>query len=154
MGKLSLIKVEANEENINLFVLIQNSVYNPKTFKMGGVTKEKASGRFNETEVLFIKEGDNTIGTLEYQLGANDYAYFKSIAIMPEFQGKGIGRYSLVYLLHNQLKHISRIGLNTHPKNRALGMYKSLGFVVEKKIPGNKLLGYEPSLFLTLKRHF
>jgi len=152
MKKISLVKVEINEENINLFILIQNSVANSKTFRMGYVTKEKALERFNEAEVLFIKEGDIIVGTLEYQLGTNDYAYLKSIAIMPEFQGKGIGRQSLLLLLSNHLKFISKIGLNTHPENTALGLYQSMGFVVEKKIPRNKLLGYEPSLFLTLKK--
>lgn len=153
MKEVLLMKAILNEKNINIFILIQNSVYNPKTFKMGSVTKEKAVYRFNDAEVLFIKEDDNIVGTLEYQLGYDSYAYIKSIAISPEFQGKNIGRQSLLLLLSDNLKHISKIGLNTHPENKALGLYQSIGFVVEKEIPKNKLLGYEPSLFLTFKRH-
>lgn len=153
MKNVLLIKAILNEENINLFILIQNSVANPKTFKMGYVTKKKAPRRFKKAEVLFIKEGGRIVGTLEYQLRTNDYAYIKSIAVLPEFQGESIGKQSLLLLLSNQLKHISEIGLNTHPENKALGLYQSMGFVVKKKIPGNKLLRYEPSFFLTLKRY-
>ncbi|NVN97657.1 GNAT family N-acetyltransferase, partial [Candidatus Nomurabacteria bacterium] len=123
MKEVSLTKAILNEENINTFILIQNSVANPKTFRMGYVTEEKACLRFIDAKVFFIKEDGQTVGTLEYQLGAGDYAYIQSIAILPEFQGKGIGRQSLVFLLSNQLKRVSKIGLNTHPKNKALSIY-------------------------------
>lgn len=154
MKEISLIKAVLSEEDINTFVLIQNSVYHPKTFKMGGVTRQKAIDRFQDAEVLFIKEGSDTIGTLEYEFGAGDYVYIKSIAIIPEFQSMGIGRQALLLLFNNELKFISKIGLNTHPENKALGLYQSMDFVIEKEIPGNRIMGYEPSLFLTFKRHF
>lgn len=153
MKEISFMKADLNEENINIFISIQNSVANPKTFRMGYVTEKKASDRFNDAEVLFIKKDDKIVGILEYQLGTNNYAYIKSMAILPEFQGQNIGRQSLLLLLNNYLRHISRIGLNTHPENKALILYQSIGFVITKKIPGNKILGYEPSFFLILKRH-
>lgn len=153
MKEISLVKADLNEENINLFILIQKSVANPKTFKMGYVNRKEAVKRFKKAEVLFIKEEDNIVGTLEYQLKDDDYAYLKSIAILPEFQGRHLCRQSLSILFNENLGHISKFSLNTHPKNKALKLYKSIGFVIEKKIPRNRLLGREPSFFLTLKRH-
>lgn len=145
------MKVELSAENINIFILIQNSVANPKTYRMGYVTKEKAVDRFREAEILFIKENDQIAGTLEYQVPTNDYAYIKSIAIAPEFEHKRIGRKALKLLINSFLRYISKVSLNVHPENDdALRMYKSLGFIIVKKIRRNILLGYEPSIFMTL----
>lgn len=149
-NKISLKKVEPNEENIRIFTSIQNSVANPKTYRMGYVTEEGAVDRFNDANILFIKKNDQIVGTLEYQLRTSDCAYIKSIAISSEFKHEKIGRKALKLLFDSFLRYISNISLNVHPENHALEIYKSLWFIIVKKIRRNVLLGYEPSLFLTL----
>lgn len=147
--KIEVLEVFQTDKNLEIFCSIQNSVANSKTFRMGYVTKEGAIKRFEGATVLFIKCDGKIVGTFEYEFMADSSIYFKSIAVYPEFQHKGIGR-EVILIMLDELKKYGKINLNTHPQNPALELYKSLGFVVVKKIRRNIIKGYEPSLFLSL----
>lgn len=148
---LEFQEIVFNEENIEMFTSIQNSVAHPKTFKMGYVKKSSVVSRLSDAKAFFIKEDGKIVGTLEYVLISDDSAYIRSIAVSKKFQNKGIGRSALLLLLYGELKDVSKVDLTTHPKNKALNLYLSLGFVVVKKIRRNKFLGHEPYFHLSLE---
>lgn len=149
--KIEVLEVFPTDKNLEIFCLIQNSVANPKTFRMGYVTKERAIKRFESATVLFIKCNGNNVGTFEYEVIPDNTIYFKSIAVCPEFQNRGIGK-EVILIMLDRLKNFNKISLNTHPQNPALELYKSLGFIVVKKIRRNVIKRYEPSLLLSLRK--
>jgi ribosomal-protein-alanine N-acetyltransferase len=101
--------------------------------------------------IYLIKSDADIIGSLSYEKKNDNHVYISGLVIKPAFQGKGFGRQVLVELLE-QIKHIQRIDLVTHPDNQvALSMYRSLGFIVESR-KENYYGDGEPRLVLSLVR--
>jgi len=80
------------------------------------------------------------------------HVYLSGLAIMPQFQGKGIARQAIKMILE-KLKDVELIDLMTHPENeKAINLYSSLGF----KKTGEKYQNYfgdgEPRIKMVLER--
>jgi ribosomal protein S18 acetylase RimI-like enzyme len=77
--------------------------------------------------------------------------YISGVAMMPEYQGKGIVKKALMQKLEEfKSKNYKRIYLLTHPENPARKLYESLGFYDTEKIVKN-YDGIEPRIIMDLK---
>ena len=103
---------------------------------------------FKDYSVFLIKNDDEIIGNVSYRLKNPDHLHISVLVVRPEFQGKGIGRKVLEQVL-SEFQNVKRIDLVTHPENPALGLYESLGFVVEER-KDNFYGDGEPRLILAL----
>lgn len=100
-------------------------------------------------DVYLIENDGVVVGNISYEKKNENHVYISGLAIDPRFQGKGIGRQVLNNLLE-QLKHVKRIDLVTHPDNHtAINLYKSLGFIIESRME-NYYGDGEPRIILAL----
>lgn len=99
------------------------------------------SGYFNEKEVeeyvknsivYLIKNNDDIIGSISYDVIDSDHADISGLVIKPEFQQRGFGRKAM-NLLFEELKDYKKLSLCVHPDNHARKLYESLGFKVESR---------------------
>jgi len=99
------------------------------------------SGYFNEKEVeeyvknsivYLIKNNDDIVGSISYDIIDSDHADVSGLVIKPEFQRRGFGRKAME-LLFEELKGYKKLSLVVHPENHALKLYESLGFVQESR---------------------
>lgn len=122
---------KATIDDVAEFLKIEKSVAGSKTYS-GSANEEEATKEIENNIVYFIQEKGINIGTIEYEIKEENHAYLSGIVVSPDFQGKGIGRKALEWLLANDLKNFERVDLVTHPHNtRAIMLYLSLGFVIE-----------------------
>ncbi|MCX6729902.1 MAG: GNAT family N-acetyltransferase [Candidatus Portnoybacteria bacterium] len=122
---------KATVDNVAEFLRIEKSVAGSKTY-CGSVDEQEAREEIENNVVYFIQNKGTNIGTIEYEIKEKDHAYLSGLVVSSNFQGRGIGRKALEWLLVNDLKDFKRIDLATHPHNtRAVILYLSLGFVIE-----------------------
>jgi ribosomal-protein-alanine N-acetyltransferase len=104
-----------------------------------------------KSKVYLIKEGDETVGGISYEMKTSDHAYIDGLVIKPQYQGRGLGRAATVKIL-DELKDVPLIDLVTHPENeRAIKLYESLGFVIGER-KENYFGDGEPRIVMTLRR--
>jgi ribosomal protein S18 acetylase RimI-like enzyme len=122
----------ATEKKISIFLALEKSVMGSKTYS--GIDDEvEVKEEFKNNIVYLIQNGNETVGSIEYEMKSSEHAYISGLVVKPEFQGKGIGREALKQLLE-KIGGLKRIDLVTHPDNTsALKLYKSFGFVVESR---------------------
>lgn len=103
--------------------------------------------------VFYLIEIDGKVaGDISYQIKDKDHAYFQGLAIMPEFQGKGIARKATEMVLE-ELKDIKIIDLVTHPENqKAINLYASFGFKKVGAPKENYFDDGEPRIEMILER--
>jgi GNAT superfamily N-acetyltransferase len=105
--------------------------YTPEAFRDTVPTVEDVRGRFH-TMSLFVAEDRErkVIGTLAWYLKSGEEGYLRGMAVLPEWQGKGVAQ----QLLHAAEDHIrsrgcSRVGLDTtDPLERAIHFYEKNGY--------------------------
>ncbi len=118
------------EEDIPIFIEFEKSVMGTKTYS-GMVNEDEVKEEFKNNIVYLIKNNNEIVGSIGYEIKAPDHAYISGLVINPKFQGLGIGREALRQLLE-KLNNFKRIDLVTHPDNiPALNLYKSFGFTIE-----------------------
>ena len=123
----------ATPADLEVFIALERSVSNPKTYP-GSITKEAALDELTNTQVYFIKKGDQIIGNIAYEIQANDHAEITGLMVDPHYQNQGIGFAALNAVL-DELKGVKRIDLVTHPENEnAVVLYQSLGFHIESRV--------------------
>lgn len=121
---------KATVDDLKTLVLIEKSLLNLKTYS-ALVTEDEWKKELSKSVVYLIKKDGAVVGNISYELKENNHAYLSGFAIMPEFQGQGIGREVLRKILE-ELKDMDRIDLVTHPHNTsAIMLYLSLGFIIE-----------------------
>lgn len=83
-----------------------------------------------DTEMLMIDAGGVTVGKIRVARKNNE-AWIYGFSILPEHQGKGIGRKVLRRLVKQQHELGYSVHLDVETKNaQALGLYESVGFEV------------------------
>lgn len=129
--KTNITFKKATINDVAEFLRIEKSVIGPKTYS--GISDEnEAMEEIKNNVMYFIQKDGINIGTMQYEIKEVGHAYGSGIVVDPKFQGQGIARKSLEWLLANDLKNFKRIDLVTHPRNtRAIMLYLSLGFVIE-----------------------
>lgn len=99
------------------------------------------SGYFNEKEVeeyvknsivYLIKNNDDIIGSISYDVVDSNHADLSGLVIKPEFQKQGMAR-KAIELLFKELKDYKELSLCVHPDNHARKLYESFGFKVESR---------------------
>ena len=84
----------------------------------------------NNGPVYIIEKEGKSVGNMSYELKSKDNAYISGLLVIPEFQGQGIAKEAMKFML-NEIGKVKRIDLVTHPNNfKAIKLYKSLGFKI------------------------
>jgi len=121
---------KATIEDLGTLLRIEKSVSNLKTYS-AMVTEEEWKEELSKSVVYLIKKDDVAIGNISYEIKGDSHAYLSGFAIIPEFQGQGIGNEVLTKILE-ELKNMRRIDLAVHPHNiHAIMLYLSFGFIIE-----------------------
>jgi ribosomal protein S18 acetylase RimI-like enzyme len=128
---ISFQEVGWSKEDIEAFISIQLSVANSITYRMGYLSYEKASLRLLHVSVFFVKNDGIIVGSVEWEQIDHERVHIKSIAIKPEYQDQGIGHAVLRTLIKDILCEYMIVTLQTHTLNRALNLYKRLGFTID-----------------------
>lgn len=125
--------VRATPADVDTYTDLEKSVGNSKTYSPM-TTTEEARAELQKITVFFIKEGDEIVGNISYEIKDPDHAYIDGLLVKPSYQGRGIGRAAMLKILE-ELKGMQRIDLVTHPDNlRAMKLYESLGFTAGERI--------------------
>jgi ribosomal protein S18 acetylase RimI-like enzyme len=93
---------------------------------------KEMESRFSGTEdnMFMIDANDETIGKIRVSL-EDGQAWIYGFSILPEYQGKGIGRTVLQLIIQEHSSAGHSIHLDVETKNdHALGLYESVGFKV------------------------
>lgn len=140
----------ATAKDFETFLEIERSVGDSRTYSPTTDPKE-ALEEIEKNTVYFIREGNKIVGSVMYRMKAPDHAYISGLAILPDFQRRGIGKTAMEKVLE-ELKDVSTIDLVTHPDNaRAIALYQSLGFTIGERIE-NYFDDGQPRIVMTLSR--
>lgn len=132
------------------FLELENSIPLTPTYSPTTDLNEAVSEIENNV-VYFIREGEQLVGNVMYQMKSPDHAYISGIIIRPEFQGCGLAKAAMEKVLE-ELTGVHTIDLVTHPDNaRAIALYESLGFVIGERIE-NYFDDGEPRIVMTLRK--
>ena len=104
-----------------------------------GYVRENLTRGLNDGIVLVVESGGQIVAEIHtYRIGIRIFEHVLSnltIAIHPNFQGKGIGFQLFKHLLEkveNEMPHILRVELHARSGNEAaIKLYKKLGFELE-----------------------
>jgi ribosomal protein S18 acetylase RimI-like enzyme len=94
--------------------------------------KENLKKQLNSNSILFnmIEIDDISIGIITVKIKNKDF-HLSRLYILPEFQGKGIGKYAINHLIDNY--EIDKITLDVEVSNQnAINFYKKLGFNIDR----------------------
>jgi len=121
---------KAAVEDIETLLRIEKSVSNLKTYS-AMLTEEEWKEEFSKSVVYLIEKDGVAIGDISYELKADNHAYLSGFAIIPKFQGQGIGS-EVLKKVFAELDKMRRIDLTVHPHNiHAIMLYLSFGFIIE-----------------------
>jgi ribosomal protein S18 acetylase RimI-like enzyme len=122
----------ATSDDIPTLLKLEESVAGVKTYSPM-LTKEDWLEEMQKSVVYLIFNGGSIVGNVSYEKRADESAYISGLAIAPQFQGQGIGRFVLSRILE-ELKDFKRIELVTHPENKnAIALYQSFGFTIKSR---------------------
>ncbi|PIV38485.1 MAG: hypothetical protein COS30_01820 [Candidatus Portnoybacteria bacterium CG02_land_8_20_14_3_00_45_8] len=123
---------KATIEDLGILLRIEKNVSNLKTYS-AMVTEEEWREELSKSTVYLIEKDGVAIGDISYEIKGDSHAYLSGFAIIPEFQGQGIGQEVLTKILE-ELKNMRRIDLAVHPHNvHAVMLYLSFGFIIESR---------------------
>lgn len=141
---------QATVEDVDALIAFEQRVADPKLYgpalDIAGATEQIEKNTF-----YFIKVGDSIVGTAAYQVRTDKTVYICNVAVDPIYRRRGIAREVMRRILQ-RCREAARVELVAHPENeRALRLYSSLGFVVERRIE-NYFGDGEPRLVLAFSR--
>lgn len=122
----------ATIQDVDLYMELEKSV--ATHLYVGTTDSKEVEDNLENNVVYFIEDEGRVVGSVEYEFVSADHAHLWGLVVLPEFQGKGIGKEALKKVLE-ELEGISLVDLVTHPENtRAIALYESLGFrIAERK---------------------
>ncbi|KKI91297.1 acetyltransferase [Bacillus sp. SA1-12] len=102
-----------------------------EAFGMGkedALSMESLFGREEDTDMLMIDVNEKTVGKIIVKR-KDGQAWIYGFSILPEHQGKGIGRNVLKQVIKDQISDGFSVHLEVETKNdHALGLYQAVGF--------------------------
>ena len=129
------------------------ALYKKVAAEDGGIARSEAEiteGYIHNFVAHSVSDGLGVVVEIDHQIVGELHAYpigpkiFEhvlsnlTIAVHPDFQGQGIGKQLFTYFLNiveTEMPHILRVELDTRDGNeRAIALYKSIGFVVEGRL--------------------
>lgn len=142
----------ATVEDADAVLAIEKSLEGTKTYS-ALTNREEVIEEITDHFMYLIEQNAIAVGDISYEMKDENHAYLSGLAIMPQFQGKGIARQAVKMILE-QLKDVELIDLVTHPENeKAVALYESFGF---KKIgePQENYFGDgEPRIKMVLEKN-
>jgi len=142
-----LILKRASKKDIETLLFIERSLDNLKIYSPILINEEMKESLEKSVKYIIEKQGE-VVGSYSYEIKSKDNVNIGGPAILPEFQGRGIGK-EITRRILEELKDYKRIDLEIHPDNLiSLKLFKSFGFVVESRIE-NYFGDGEPRLILT-----
>ena len=118
----------ATTKDVDAFLDIERSVDGTPTYS-AMTYRNEALAEIEKNFVYLIRESDQIVGSIMYEMKSPKHAYISGLAIYPEFQNQGIGKAATIKILE-ELKDIPTIDLVTHPDNeRAIKLYKSIAYI-------------------------
>ncbi len=121
--------VEATIADVGVLIETEKSVAGTRTYSPM-LEEEEWSEELTKSKVFLIKKDGAVVGNVSYEREGDERVYISGLVVKPKFQGKGVAKEVLKKLL-DQFESVKKIDLVTHPENeRALELYRSLGFVV------------------------
>lgn len=130
---LSIDCKSATESDIASLIELEKLVLHDGTYSPN--LEEKAwREELENNQVYLIKSADELVGYISYEVKSPERVYISGLVINPTFQGRGIGKNALQFVLE-KYADAKRIDLVTHPENHAArALYESLGFQIEKRV--------------------
>lgn len=117
---------EITKHDISKFIEMEKKVAG-KTYTAWTTEKMVTEG-MKRGRVYFIKDGENVVGHVYYQIKNGSVLSLDGIVTDPQYEGKGFAKQALEQIFKNE-KGISAVELTVHPDNeRAMKLYTSLGF--------------------------
>lgn len=151
MRAMMIFLKEATLKDIPVLIDIERSVAGTRLY-LPIVDEKEWIEEFQKNTVFLIERNDEIVGNASFEKRDDGSVYISGLAIMPGFQGQGIGRYVMNALLNEKLRDEKRITLVTHPNNLpALALYQSFGFVIGERRE-NCFGDGEPRVELILER--
>ena len=139
---------KATIKDIPILLTIENTVIGLKTYSTMLEESEWIEAISNGP-VYLIEKDEKVVGDMSYEIKSADTAYISGLLILPEFQGQGIAKKAMKFML-NEIRKFKRIDLVTHPDNfKAIKLYESLGFNIESR-KENHFGDGEPRVVMTL----
>jgi len=118
-----------------------SEVYVPYT------TESEIKHYLENSKVFFIILDQAKIGSISYEIKADNSIYFDGLIVLPEYRQKGIATAAMKKVLET-LKNHQALSLVVHPKNTpAILVYLKAGFII-KEWRENPFGDGEPRLFL------
>jgi ribosomal-protein-alanine N-acetyltransferase len=129
----SIQLIRATAQDVDELLEVEKTTIGLKVYS-GYFTKEELGDWVNDEIVFLIKNGDDIVGSLSYQIKSNDHAYISGLVIKKKFQRKGFAMEAMKKLIDEHLKNYKLIDLAVHPENHAVMLYEELGFQKGKMI--------------------
>ena len=140
----------ATENDLEQFIELEKQIGNTRTYS-AMISHDEALDYLRRSKTYFITYGDKVVGNVAYEMTGPGKAHVSGIMVIPECQGRGIGRAAMEKIL-DEIKGTSTIDLVTHPDNtRAINLYESLGFT-KGEVKENYYGDGEPRVVMTLTR--
>ena len=118
--------------DIPTLLMIEKSIEVSKTYS-AMLEENEWIKAIKDGPVYIIEKNKKVVGNVMYEMKSSDHAYISGIVILPEFQGQGLARKTMSFLL-KEIGSVKRIDLVTHPDNtKAINLYESLGFKIESR---------------------
>lgn len=150
IGQISL--ETATENDIPAILEVERGLVGTRIYS-GLTGAEDAKKELSENTYYLVKRDGKVVGDISYKIQGEDHAYINGLAVAKEFQRQGIARQAMQMLLE-KLKDIKIIELVTHPENeKAINLYKSLGFKQEGEAMENFFDDGEPRIKMILEKH-
>ena len=90
---------------------------------------EEAQEEIKNSVTYLITLDDEIVGLISYKVKNTLDAHIAEVAILPAFQGKGIGTKVLELIIDELMqKGFKSVDLETHPDNKALHLYEKFDF--------------------------
>ena len=123
--------IRATENDIQILLDIEKTTTGLKIYS--GYFNEKEVEEYVKNSIVYlIKNDDNIVGSVSYDVIDSNHADISGLVIKPEFQKKGFAKKALE-LLFEKLKDYKKLSLCVHPDNHALKLYESFGFKAESR---------------------
>jgi ribosomal protein S18 acetylase RimI-like enzyme len=117
---------KANVDDLDMRVRLSVEAFGMA--KEDALSKESLFDRKGDTDMLMIDVNEKTVGKIRVQR-KDGQAWIYGFSILPEHQGKGIGRKVLRRVIKDQSSDGYSVHLEVETKNdHALGLYEAVGF--------------------------
>ena len=123
--------IRATTKDIQTLLEIEKTTIGLKVYS-GYFNEEDVKGYVKNSVVFLIKNDNDIVGSISYDIIDSNHADVSGLVIKPEFQKKGLARMAME-LLFKKLKDYKKLSLVVHPDNHALKFYESFGFKVESR---------------------